>query len=477
MKAGCKEAPTVQVPTSVETPMRAGQMDLFDTETDSVPGFSVANGFRDPAFASNKTLPLHRWVPWIAGFSAQFVADCLRQYLPKASRRVPWVLDPFAGVGTTLLESFCHGLNVAGFEINPYAALATRMKLEAVNISTNRLRLFIADFEEFMKRHCNAHRGSEPHSQVPSGFSGRMQLFSSAVERKMLFGLDFIASIPESRIKDLFRLAFGSMMVNVSNYSYEPSLTRRASVGKPNVDDAPIAELLAAKLRLMLEDITWLQSRMGASRRLPKASIRERSFLSVPDKPEQAKYIDLVVTSPPYLNNYHYPRNTRPQLHWLGYATGRGYKAAREEESFGKFWQTVRCLPPKRLDFELPELEEIIKVIRSTNNDRGAYGGAGWANYVTTYFNDTYQFCRILSRLLRERGVAVIVLGNSIIQGVEVKTDHFFGKIAESCQLRFEDRLVLRKKRTGTSIIQSSVRVNKAPQKTDLYESAIILKK
>jgi hypothetical protein len=39
------------------------------------------SGFRDSAFKNNKDLALHRWVPWIAGFSAEFVDDCLRRYL------------------------------------------------------------------------------------------------------------------------------------------------------------------------------------------------------------------------------------------------------------------------------------------------------------------------------------------------------------------------------------------------------------
>ncbi len=39
------------------------------------------NGFRDPAFAENKNLPIHRWVPWIAGFSSQFVEDCIDTFL------------------------------------------------------------------------------------------------------------------------------------------------------------------------------------------------------------------------------------------------------------------------------------------------------------------------------------------------------------------------------------------------------------
>jgi hypothetical protein len=86
---------------------------------------AATNGFRDSSFAKNKNLPLHRWVPWIAGFSADFVEDAISRYLPMKNSD-SWVLDPFAGVGTTLAESYLAGLNVVGFEINPYAALATR---------------------------------------------------------------------------------------------------------------------------------------------------------------------------------------------------------------------------------------------------------------------------------------------------------------------------------------------------------------
>jgi len=99
---------------------------------------AATNGFRDSSFAKNKNLPLHRWVPWVAGFSADFVEDALRNYLPKGDSDA-WVLDPFAGVGTTLVESYLGGLNVVGFEINPYAALATRIKLKAIRISVDDL--------------------------------------------------------------------------------------------------------------------------------------------------------------------------------------------------------------------------------------------------------------------------------------------------------------------------------------------------
>jgi DNA modification methylase len=435
----------------------------------------LSAGFGDPAFSRNRDLPLHRWVPWIAGFSAEFVEDCLARYLPVGrSGPTPCVLDPFAGVGTTLVQSFIRGLEVVGFEINPYAALAASAKLNAVMVSPGAFQRTIAAFERFMESipQIRAH----PRTVPPTGFSGRTQLFSPKVERKVLFALDFISALEEEEIRDLFRLALGSVMVSFSNYSYEPSLTRRAAVGKPDIEDAGVAEVVSAKLRLMLDDIGWLRTQVKDWNEAPASKVYAASVFAARDYLRKNS-VDLVVTSPPYLNNYHYPRNTRPQLHWLGFTSGRGYNGAREIESFGKFWQTVRDLPPVAISFKLRELGHSIETIRGLNTDKGPYGGPGWANYVATYFNDAYRFCLVLAQALRPGGAAVIVLGNSIIQGIEVKTDQYFGRIAELCGLKLEQTLLLREKRTGNSIIRSSVRVDKAKQKTMLYESAIVLRR
>jgi len=346
-----------------------------------------------------------------------------------------------------------------------------------MQISVQELAREIAAFERFMERAESGTLKREPRAQPPRGFTGRTQLFSPRVERKVLYALDFIEGMKGSTLKDIFRLGLGSVMISFSNYSYEPSLTRRAAVDKPNIEDANVGLSLSAKLRLMLEDIGWLQGHMRNFSYRPRARLISKSIFSALDGSGEATFVDLVVTSPPYLNNYHYPRNTRPQLHWLGFTEGPGYNGARETSSSGKFWQTVRESEPIHLNFDMPHLSEIARAIRERNTDKAAYGGPGWANYVATYFNDTLVFCQVLNQLLRPGAVAVIVLGNSIIQGIEVKTDYFFGKIAELSGLKFEDTHLLRKKRTGSSIIQSSVRVDQAADKTVLYESAIVLRK
>jgi len=436
----------------------------------------VTSGFRDSAFTRNRELPVHRWVPWIAGFSAQFIEDCLSKYLNGADPRRTWVLDPFAGVGTTLVESYIRGFNVLGFEINPYAALASRTKLQAGEVSPKGLKAQIVGFTEFMERRSTSSNG-HPRSRPPVGFSGRTELFAPAVERKVLFALDYINSIGSPALRNLFRLALGSVMVSFSNYSYEPSLTRRCAVDKEPIPDADVSLALRKKLNLMAEDVESLRERMSKAGRKPLAKVYADSFFLAPEKLKRDGFIDLLVTSPPYLNNYHYPRNTRPQLHWLGFTSGPGYKGAKESESFGTFWQTVRDREPIKLSFDMPELAGIMTEIRKRNSEKGPYGGPGWANYIATYFNDTFRFWKVAATLLKPNAVAIIVLGNSIIQGVEVKTDYFFARIAEQCGFKSEDTIRLRDKRTGTSIIQSSVRVDKAEVKTVLYESAIVVRK
>ncbi len=97
---------------------------LFDPAESSPPQAA----FKDPAFSENRTEPIHRWVPWIAGFSSGFVSDCLDKYVTSTSPANTIILDPFTGVGTTLVEAARRGYGAVGFEVNPYAALAARAK-------------------------------------------------------------------------------------------------------------------------------------------------------------------------------------------------------------------------------------------------------------------------------------------------------------------------------------------------------------
>jgi len=433
---------------------------------------SEESGFRDTAFTKNRNEPLHRWVPWIAGYSAAFVDGVFDQLVSKPAEKVT-ILDPFSGVGTTLVEGFKRGYNVAGFEINPFAALACRIKLNCHGYDLALFRKRARQFLQFMAKHESD--SAMPKSSAPPGFVSRSPFFSPSVERQVLFVLDFIQAEKEAWLQDVIRLALGSVMVGFSNYSYEPSLGRRASAGKSDVLEAEVAAVLASKLEEMRLDMELLRQQMSSFPHLPKAHVYAESFLEKGAR-LPAHSIDLLITSPPYLNNYHYLRNSRPHLYWLNMVKRPEDLKEMEQQSFGKFWQTVRSGPILTLAFHDTELERLINRLRRENPEREVYGGIGWANYAVTYFNDCDRFFRVTNRVLRRGGRAVIVIGNNILQGIEFKTDELLARIAERHGFETIRLHRVRTKRTGSSIINSSVRVGAGNHRAELYETAVELR-
>ncbi|MBV8821170.1 MAG: hypothetical protein JO123_00100, partial [Ktedonobacteraceae bacterium] len=150
-----------------------------------------------------------------------------------------------------------------------------------------------------------------------------------------------------------------------------------------------------------------------------------------------------------------------------------------ENANFGKYWQTVRELEHLGLDFSLPstDIEERLKMLRSLHPEKKIYGGNGWANYAASYFNDCYKLAVAIDYSLKPGGTALLVIGNSILQGLTIPTDQYFGKIAESVGLELVKIDVPRVARVGNSIIQSSVRVAKAADSHQLYEAVVELRK
>jgi DNA modification methylase len=427
--------------------------------------------FKDPAFAENKTIPIHRWVPWIAGFSCGFVKSALQKYF----RKKGYVLDPFSGVGTTLVEALLNGHNSIVFEINPYAAFTSEVKANAYTIDIHELEENICEFGHFFSHAIFSNY--RPDSSQPRGFKTRGMFYSPKVLKKVLILQDYIENISHDPIKDLFRLAFASTMVSYSNYSYEPSLGRRKSSGKKDIEDFPVDRVILGKLDEMLKDIKWIKTQLY-KKEIPDTKIINESFLKYKYHID-SEIIDLVITSPPYLNNYHYNRNTRPQLYWLGFVKSPKELKPLEQANFGKYWQTVREEKLVDLKFSLPntDLEERLQLIRSKNPGKGVYGGNGWANYAASYFNDCYTFVEGIMYCLKSGGTALVVIGNSILQGIQVPTDYYFGKIAETVGLELVKIHIPRQARVGTSIINSTVRVGKSPNKQGLYEAVIELRK
>ena len=441
---------------------------------------NVNGHFGEAASANNKSLSIHRWANWIAGFSGEFARSAITQYLPFPTKNSV-VMDPFAGVGTTLVEANRLGLDSIGFEINPFAHLVSSVKLRSKDISSEQLAEAISRYETVMEEveqppvpsGCATDAHPVPRRSPPPGFKSRIPFYSPAVEQRVLFTLDFLDQLTPP-VQDIFRVAFASVMVEFSNYTYEPSLGSRPGAGKDLVTDAPVGDIVAAKLYQMLEDIAEFQADAAQQPKSPRWQVYDCSFFEAASRVDPGT-VDLVVTSPPYMNNYHYVRNSRPQLFWTGLVASPSELKRLEQENFGKFWQTVRAQEPIHLGPKLPVLEKELEEIRQINPLKGVYGGNGWANYICTYMNDLDRFCGLLVRLLRPGGTAIVVLGNSIVQGREVKVEEYLCDIAKLNSLAVV-RVQQLRERTGSSIINSGARLH-TRSKAPLYDAVVVLRR
>ena len=86
-----------------------------------------ADAAKLPTSLTSRHHEIHRWFNFVAGFSPEFVASCIDG---AEGVRDGYVLDPFAGAGTTLVEAQLAGLPATGYEPHPFFAEMARAKLD-----------------------------------------------------------------------------------------------------------------------------------------------------------------------------------------------------------------------------------------------------------------------------------------------------------------------------------------------------------
>ena len=80
------------------------------------------------SYQANKSAKMHRWFKYKEGFSARLVRKLLQEFDLEPLQHV---LDPFAGVSTTLLVAQEFGLHATGIEVMPIGKVVWQSKSRA----------------------------------------------------------------------------------------------------------------------------------------------------------------------------------------------------------------------------------------------------------------------------------------------------------------------------------------------------------
>lgn len=380
-------------------------------------------------FRSNETLPVHRWWPYVQGYSAEFVAGVLgaADLLHGAT-----VLDPFAGSGTTLVESRRAGAHAIGTELLAPAVLAARVK--------TRFELDPQTLDDGAERMLRS-AGRRHPGTLPFLRETRRQ-FPEAALRDLTRLRDALP--PEGEpVNDALRLAFGRVLIPSSRLHRSPCL----GYGRRPTDGhiAPFERFRIA-IGEMAADLAVLSSERSSWG--PPAEVMPQDARSG-DWP--ARSVDLAITSPPYVNGMDYVMNYKVDLAWLGYARSYADLAALRRAQ-------VACdnLPRSETAAYLdtsavsdPWLAEILPRIRENLVRKGTYRRDDMHAVVHRYFADLKPVLVGVFRALVPAGRFVVVVGDSLLAGEYVPGDLLLARLGASLGFRVVSVEVARGRRSG----------------------------
>ena len=393
-----------------------GVLDLFETSQEAKkirPALEAVGHTSN--FLNNMRLPIHRWFRYSAGFSAEWVKFVLAERIDK----VPRVLDPFVGSGTTCIACDEMGIPSYGIEAHPFVYRVARAKL-SYSIDPDKL-ISRAERAFGFAREATAQTGHYP--EIIKRCYGLETLdyldrFRQAVAAEQ-------DSTPEARLLWMALVASLRVVSEAGTAPWQYILPGRRKTVPPPAELAlqKTVQMIAADIRFM------------ARRATPLAILRvddARKCATVPDG-----WATLVITSPPYANNYDYADATRLEMAFMG-----------EIRGWGELQQVVRrhlvraCsqhVPPNSVNLNevlaRPELapirDEIVPVCRELSALRLEKGGKKtYNNMIACYFLDMAQTWLALRRVCASPSEVCFVIGDSAPYGVHVPVIEWFGKLA-----------------------------------------------
>ena len=395
------------------------QITLFD----DVENTESCNG-SSSTFIDNMKLPIHRWYRYSAGFSAKWVEKTILDVLEKTKRDVCdfTVLDPFVGSGTTMLAANQVGVASYGFESHPLISKIASTKL-------------MWDVDVFAFRQF-ANSILQTALSVDKEVDVYPEIVHKCYSEDSLSEIDklkhaIIQAANDTREYYLSWLAFVAILRSTSHAG-----TAQWQYVLPNKSKSKVLNVYDAykkQIELMCNDIsTFAYSAKGSA----KESIIIQHDVRNPYE-QMSDCVDLIITSPPYANNYDYADATRLELCILGDIAGwSDLQHTVRSTLVRSCTQHVSKERPMTFDFlDEPSLnpikDDIFKVCKKLDEERHLHGGKkNYHTMIALYFLDLASVWVNLREICKENSDVCFVIGDSAPYGIYVPVDEWLGRLA-----------------------------------------------
>lgn len=357
-------------------------------------------------------------------YPAKFIPQLAARLIEEYSAPGDWIVDPFMGSGTTLVEAKLLGRPSVGTDINPVAHLIAQAKTHAIEPkylaqAIERVLGALSDavqpslFEELLGK--TSVNRLEWHERLRYWFPETTLQQLAQIQQA-------INSVSDDSVRIFFACALSHILRTVS-YWYDRSVKPMRKLNKP-IPDARVAFLKHLK-------------RMARGNREFWELLAQRSVLDVPALPHCAdartlpladESATLVVTSPPYVTSYEYADLHQLSVLWFGWASElREFRQGFIGRSNGVH----------ATSFELASTlaEQIVAQLTELCPRK--------AREVALYFSEMAACFREMRRILKPGGYVCIVIGNTDLCGTEVQNAQVFAEQLDALGFSIE-RVILR---------------------------------
>lgn len=347
-------------------------------------------------------------------FPARMAPDIALNAIPERAGDRLVIFDPMCGSGTVLSAALERGHNALGIDIDPLAVMMSELAVTAVD-QTALLSAATECIEAARTRESGPPWGEDRETAdfVNYWFGG-----TQAQQLANLVGA--ISEIDSRELRLALRLAISRIIVTKSP---QASLAADAAHSRPHrvqltsdydvLDGFRRSSARLARILAMREIRGVGEVKMGDARRLDGVD-RES--------------VDIVVTSPPYLNALDYLRGHKLALVWFGH-TIRELRE-RRSTSIGS-----ERRPDGSVDDRVARIvDEIEAEAASPETFRRPM--------IERFASDCVAFADELARVVRQGGAAVLVVGNSTLRGNYIRTDGIARSAMESAGFELRSSVV-----------------------------------
>jgi DNA modification methylase len=375
---------------------------------------------RSGTFTDNMKLPIHRWFRYSAGFSAKWAISEITRY---HDGDFLTILDPFAGSATTLLAAESVQVKSIGFENHPFIYRVAKAKL-GWNVEVAALRDTYRQVIAIAKTTTIINNASSIAPLLKQCFTvdGLNQL--TRLRNAYLSHFNDGSSLSE-----LIWLAITSIIRPCSTAGTAP--WQYVLPNKPKATILNPFEAFTLKMEQIIEDINYAK----INKWLPFSNL----LLTDARAPEleEGQLIDLVISSPPYPNNYDYADATRLEMTFWGEIEGWGelHQAVRQYliRSCSQHSAKEKLILDELLQNSVirPIIADLSKVCKQLEQIRLLKGGKKtYHTMVAAYFMDLGQVFQALRPLCKPNSKLCLVIGDSAPYGVYLAVDKWLGELA-----------------------------------------------